>query len=113
MFQRLRMGNLTLHVTVTQPENNQQSIEDVEGLQETGESEASLLPSVIMDVVIDPTLGEESNGEEMTISSIEEESLESSGGDTSQTGTAPLDPSEDTALSGDATLSEDTMKPSV
>lgn len=49
----------------------------------------------------------------MTISSIEEESLESSGGDTSQTGTAPLDPSEDTALSGDATLSEDTTKPSV
>lgn len=108
MFQRLRMGNLTLHVTVTQPENNQQSIEDVEGLQETGESEASLLPSVVMDVVIDPTLGEE-----MTISSIEEEPLESSGGDTSQTGTAPLDPSEDTALSGDATLSEDTTKPSV
>lgn len=102
------MGNLTLHVTVTQPENNQQSIEDVEGLQETGESEASLLPSVVMDVVIDPTLGEE-----MTISSIEEEPLESSGGDTSQTGTAPLDPSEDTALSGDATLSEDTTKPSV
>lgn len=108
MFQRLRMGNLTLHVTVTQPENNQQSIENVEGLQETGESEASLLPSVVMDVVIDPTLGEE-----MTISSIEEEPLESSGGDTSQTGTAPLDPSEDTALSGDATLSEDTTKPSV
>lgn len=102
------MGNLTLHVTVTQPENNQQSIENVEGLQETGESEASLLPSVVMDVVIDPTLGEE-----MTISSIEEEPLESSGGDTSQTGTAPLDPSEDTALSGDATLSEDTTKPSV
>ena len=102
------MGNLTLHVTVTQPENNQQSIEDVEGLQETGESEASLLPSVVMDVVIDPTLGEE-----MTLSSIEEEPLESSGGDTSQTGTAPLDPSEDTALSGDATLSEDTTKPSV
>ncbi len=51
------MGNLTLHVTITQPENNQQSIEDVEGLQETGESEVSLLPSVIMDVVIDPTLG--------------------------------------------------------
>lgn len=102
------MGNLTLHVTVTQPENNQQSIEDVEGLQETGESEASLLSSVVMDVVIDPTLGEE-----MTISSIEEEPLESSGGDTSQTGTAPLDPSEDTALSGDATLSEDTTKPSV
>ena len=74
------MGNLTLHVTITQPENNQQSIEDVEGLQETGESEASLLPSLIMDVVIDPTLGEESNGE-MTISSIEEEPLESSGGD--------------------------------
>ena len=108
MFQRLRMGNLTLHVTITQPENNQQSIEDVEGLQETGESEASLLPSVIMDVVIDPTLGEE-----MTISSIEEEPLESSGGDTSQTGTAPLDPSEDTALSGDATLSEDTTKLSI
>lgn len=108
MFQRLRMGNLTLHVTVTQPENNQQSMENVEGLQETGESEASLLPSVVMDVVIDPTLGEE-----MTISSIEEEPLESSGGDTSQTGTAPLDPSEDTALSGDATLSEDTTKPSV
>ena len=108
MFQRLRMGNLTLHVTVTQPENNQQSIENVEGLQETGESEASLLPSVVMDVVIDPTLGEE-----MTISSIEEGPLESSGGDTSQTGTAPLDPSEDTALSGDATLSEDTTKPSV
>lgn len=102
------MGNLTLHVTVTQPENNQQSIENVEGLQETGESKASLLPSVVMDVVIDPTLGEE-----MTISSIEEEPLESSGGDTSQTGTAPLDPSEDTALSGDATLSEDTTKPSV
>lgn len=102
------MGNLTLHVTVTQPENNQQSIENVEGLQETGESEASLLPSMVMDVVIDPTLGEE-----MTISSIEEEPLESSGGDTSQTGTAPLDPSEDTALSGDATLSEDTTKPSV
>lgn len=102
------MGNLTLHVTVTQPENNQQSIENVEGLQETGESEASLLPSVVMDVVIDPTLGEE-----MTISSIEEEPLESSGRDTSQTGTAPLDPSEDTALSGDATLSEDTTKPSV
>lgn len=102
------MGNLTLHVTVTQPENNQQSIENVEGLQETGESEASLLPSVVMDVVIDPTLGEE-----MTISSIEEEPLESSGGDTAQTGTAPLDPSEDTALSGDATLSEDTTKPSV
>lgn len=102
------MGNLTLHVTVTQPENNQQSMENVEGLQETGESEASLLPSVVMDVVIDPTLGEE-----MTISSIEEEPLESSGGDTSQTGTAPLDPSEDTALSGDATLSEDTTKPSV
>lgn len=102
------MGNLTLYVTVTQPENNQQSIENVEGLQETGESEASLLPSVVMDVVIDPTLGEE-----MTISSIEEEPLESSGGDTSQTGTAPLDPSEDTALSGDATLSEDTTKPSV
>ena len=102
------MGSLTLHVTVTQPENNQQSIENVEGLQETGESEASLLPSVVMDVVIDPTLGEE-----MTISSIEEEPLESSGGDTSQTGTAPLDPSEDTALSGDATLSEDTTKPSV
>lgn len=102
------MGNLTLHVTVTQPENNQQSIENVEGLQETGESEASLLPSVVMDVVIDPTLGEE-----MTISSIEEEPLESSGGDTSQTGTAPLDPSEDTALSGDATLSEDTTKPSL
>lgn len=102
------MGNLTLHVTVTQPENNQQSIENVEGLQETGESEASLLPSVVMDVVIDPTLGEE-----MTISSIEEEPLESSGGDTSQTGTAPLDPSEDTALSGDATLSEDTTKLSV
>ena len=81
MFQRLRMGNLTLHVTITQPENNQQSIEDVEGLQETGESEASLLPSLIMDVVIDPTLGEESNGGEMTISSIEEEPLESSGGD--------------------------------
>lgn len=56
MFQRLRMGNLTLHVTITQPGNNQQSIEDVEGLQETGESEASLLPSVVMDVVIDPTL---------------------------------------------------------
>lgn len=102
------MGNLTLHVTVTQPENNQQSIENVEGLQETGESEASLLPSVVMDVVINPTLGEE-----MTISLIEEEPLESSGGDTSQTGTAPLDPSEDTALSGDATLSEDTTKPSV
>ncbi len=62
MFQRLRMGNLTLHVTVTQPENNQQSIEDVEGLQETGESEASLLPSVIMDVVIDPTLGRSRTG---------------------------------------------------
>lgn len=108
MFQRLRMGNLTLHVTVTQPENNQQSIENVEGLQETWESEASLLPSVVMDVVIDPTLEEE-----MTISSIEEEPLESSGGDTSQTGTAPLDPSEDTALSGDATLSEDTTKPSL
>ena len=113
MFQRLRMGNLTLYVTVTQPENNQQSIEDVEGLQETGESEASLLPSVVMDVVIAPTLGEESNGEEMTISSIEEETLESSGRDTSQTGTASLDPSEDAALSGDATLSEDTTKPSV
>ena len=86
MFQRLRMGNLTLYVTVTQPENNQQSIEDVEGLQETGESEASLLPSVVMDVVIAPTLGEESNGEEMTISSIEEELLESSGGDTFSNG---------------------------
>lgn len=62
MFQRLRMGNLTLHVTVAQPENNQQSIEDVEGLQETGESEVSLLPSVIMDVVIDPTLGRSLTG---------------------------------------------------
>lgn len=51
-----------LHVTITQPENNQQSIEDVEGLQETGESEASLLPSVIMDVVIDPTLGRSRTG---------------------------------------------------
>lgn len=62
MFQRLRMGNLTLHVTITQSENNQQSIEDVEGLQETGESEASLLSSVIMDVVIDPTLGRSRTG---------------------------------------------------
>lgn len=62
MFQRLRMGNLTLYVTVAQPGNNQQSIEDVEGLQETGESEASLLPSVVMEVVIDPTLGRSRTG---------------------------------------------------
>lgn len=62
MFQRLRMGNLTLYVTGAQPGNNQQSIEDVEGLQETGESEASLLPSVVMDVVIDSTLGRSRTG---------------------------------------------------
>lgn len=74
------MGNLTLHVTITQPENNQQSIEDVRPFGNRGEQSFS---SAVSDHGCSDRsyLGEESNGEEMTISSIEEEPLESSGGD--------------------------------